>query len=96
MGFAFGKEVKAMIRPKPLRCSFCGRSEQEVSKLVAGPKVYICDQCVELASSIMEGQAICRRRAKSEPGLWARFLDGVRNLLGETMEQRERIHDTVI
>jgi len=37
-----------------LRCSFCGRSEDEVSKLVAGPKAYICDECVAIAVRIMK------------------------------------------
>jgi ATP-dependent Clp protease ATP-binding subunit ClpX len=36
-----------------LKCSFCGKSEKEVNKLVAGPDVYICDGCVELCSQII-------------------------------------------
>jgi len=32
-----------------LRCSFCGQSQRQVSKLIAGPGVYICDGCVALA-----------------------------------------------
>jgi ATP-dependent Clp protease ATP-binding subunit ClpX len=36
-----------------LECSFCGKSEKEVNKLVAGPDVYICDGCVELCSQII-------------------------------------------
>ncbi|MBW8483609.1 ClpX C4-type zinc finger protein [Actinomadura parmotrematis] len=35
------------------RCSFCGRSHTEVAKLVAGPGVHICDECVDLADSII-------------------------------------------
>ena len=42
-----------MIEQRLLRCSFCGRKETEVSKRVAGPRVYICDPCVVLASRIM-------------------------------------------
>ena len=42
-----------MFRKKLLRCSFCGKDEREVEKLVAGPKVYICDKCVEVATCIM-------------------------------------------
>ena len=38
---------------KPLRCSFCGKSQDEVRKLVAGPKVYICDECIELCNDIL-------------------------------------------
>ena len=36
-----------------LQCSFCGKSQDEVRKLIAGPKVYICDQCVELCNDIL-------------------------------------------
>jgi len=36
-----------------LRCSFCRRSEAEVAKLVAGPRVYICDRCVAIATDMM-------------------------------------------
>ena len=35
------------------RCSFCGKSQEEVKKLIAGPTVYICDECIELCNEIM-------------------------------------------
>lgn len=44
------------IRKKPgstLKCSFCGREQNEVRKLIAGPTVYICDECVTLCNEIM-------------------------------------------
>lgn len=37
-----------------LRCSFCGKTQNQVHKLIAGPSVYICDQCIELCSEIIE------------------------------------------
>ena len=39
---------------RKLACSFCGKRDFEVEKLVAGPRVYICDKCVALASQIMQ------------------------------------------
>ena len=36
-----------------LNCSFCGKSRQEVRKLIAGPSVYICDECVELSATVI-------------------------------------------
>ena len=36
-----------------LLCSFCGKNQDEVKKLVAGPSVYICDECIELCNDIM-------------------------------------------
>ena len=51
-----------------LVCSFCGKSQDEVRKLIAGPTVYICEQCIELCNQIIAevtetgvGQAIFRR-----------------------------------
>src|SRR5207253_11179352 len=49
------EEATEMIRFRQLRCSFCGKRDAEVSKLVAGPRVYICDACVAVASRLMEG-----------------------------------------
>src|SRR6266699_3804658 len=36
-----------------LRCSFCGKGREEVRKLIAGPTVYICDECVDLCNDII-------------------------------------------
>ena len=36
-----------------LQCSFCGKDQNEVGKLIAGPKVYICDECVDLCNDII-------------------------------------------
>ncbi|HWP54001.1 MAG TPA: ClpX C4-type zinc finger protein, partial [Pyrinomonadaceae bacterium] len=36
-----------------LRCSFCGKSQNEVKKLIAGPTVYICDECIGLCNDII-------------------------------------------
>ena len=38
-------------------CSFCGKNQNEVKKLVAGPKVYICDECVDLCNDILKEEA---------------------------------------
>ncbi|MFC0444430.1 ATP-dependent protease ATP-binding subunit ClpX [Pseudidiomarina halophila] len=39
---------------QPLFCTFCGKSQHEVRKLIAGPSVFICDECVELCNDILE------------------------------------------
>ena len=39
---------------KQLRCSFCGKSQEQVKRLIAGPNVYICDECVELCQEIIK------------------------------------------
>ncbi len=40
-----------------LFCSFCGKSQKEVKKLIAGPAVYICDECIQLCSEIIEEES---------------------------------------
>lgn len=37
-----------------LKCSFCGKSQEQVKRLIAGPNVYICDECIELCNEILE------------------------------------------
>src|SRR6266851_5309491 len=41
-------------RPGNLVCSFCGKSQDEVRKLIAGPTVYICDECIDLCNDIIQ------------------------------------------
>ena len=40
---------------KKFRCSFCGKSEDEVQRLISGPGVYICNECIDLCNGIIEG-----------------------------------------
>ena len=37
-----------------LKCSFCGKSQKQVKKLIAGPGVYICDECIDLCNEIID------------------------------------------
>ena len=39
--------------PKDAKCSFCSKSKEQVKKLIAGPGVFICDQCVDLCHEIL-------------------------------------------
>lgn len=43
----------ARLRKDPTRCSFCGKGRDQVSRLIAGPGVYICDRCVELCNEVL-------------------------------------------
>lgn len=55
-----------MRKPKdkdPLYCSFCGKSQNEVKKLIAGPQVYVCDECIELCMEIIREES--KESAKS-------------------------------
>ncbi len=48
-----------------LSCSFCGKGQREVRKLIAGPTVYICDECIRLCNDIIAEEAE-RARALAE------------------------------
>lgn len=43
---------------KQLKCSFCGKDQSQVKRLIAGPGVYICDECIELCSEIIEEETV--------------------------------------
>src|SRR5512140_1214225 len=47
---------KRIASPHPIRCSFCGRGQDEVARLVSGPSVYICSECVRLCNDILDGE----------------------------------------
>ena len=42
---------------KLLYCSFCGKSQHEVKKLIAGPSVFVCDECVDLSNDIIKEES---------------------------------------
>ena len=50
------KDKKSNNDEKLLYCSFCGKSQNEVRKLIAGPSVYVCDECVELCNDIIRDE----------------------------------------
>ncbi|MBS3743773.1 MAG: ATP-dependent Clp protease ATP-binding subunit ClpX [Wenzhouxiangellaceae bacterium] len=64
---------------KVLYCSFCGKSQHEVRKLIAGPSVYICDECVELCNDIireeLEDASMSERERLPTPKEIHEFLD---------------------
>ena len=41
-----------------LKCSFCGKSQEQVRKLIAGPGVYICDECIRLCTDIIDEETV--------------------------------------
>jgi len=50
-----------------LKCSFCGKSQEQVRKLIAGPGVYICDECVELCNEILDEELIDGTTVVTQP-----------------------------
>ncbi len=69
---------------KQLRCSFCGKPQDKVQRMIAGPGVCICNECVELCQAVLDGEpAVSQRKPVQEeidisipkPGEIKRFLD---------------------
>ena len=73
-------EKKGSAPAKVLHCSFCNKTQQEVKKLIAGPSVFVCDECIDLCNEIIreEAQASARASIKSDlptPAVIKSFLD---------------------
>ncbi len=71
-----------------LLCSFCGKSQDEVKKLIAGPSVYICDECIQLCNEIIAeeyGQESGREAAEQLPKPYE-----IKELLDEYVIEQER------
>jgi ATP-dependent Clp protease ATP-binding subunit ClpX len=49
-----------------LKCTFCGKSQKQVKKLIAGPSVFICDECIELCNEIIEEELGNQSRSQAE------------------------------
>ena len=62
MASSSGKGTKV-----PYRCSFCGKSQEQVRKLIAGQGVYICDECITLCQEIIEEEMLDTPRAANKP-----------------------------
>jgi ATP-dependent Clp protease ATP-binding subunit ClpX len=62
-----------------LRCSFCGKSQNEVKKLIAGPTVYICNECIDICNEIItddqQAENVATRPPLPKPGEIKGFLD---------------------
>lgn len=73
---------------KLLYCSFCGKSQHEVRKLIAGPSVFVCDECVELCSDIIREEV--QEQAVSINGSALPTPHDINNILDEYVIGQER------
>ena len=84
-------EKKGSASTKVLHCSFCNKSQHEVRKLIAGPSVFVCDECIELCNDIIreEAQASARASIRTDlptPAEIKAFLD--QYVIGQTASKR--------
>ena len=74
-------------QPTPiLRCAFCSKSQRDVKKLIAGPMVYICDECVEICNEIIREDRVLGPAAahvfESPPGVEGGILENAPTSVG--------------
>lgn len=74
-----------------LKCSFCGKSQREVKKLIAGPNVYICDECIDLCNDIISEEKDRETKVKGtfkvpKPAEIKGFLDDY--VIGQTQAKK--------
>ncbi|MGH6647271.1 ATP-dependent Clp protease ATP-binding subunit ClpX [Aquabacterium sp.] len=60
-------EKKGSSSEKILYCSFCGKSQHEVKKLIAGPSVFICDECIDLCNDIIRDEVAAEAEQTARP-----------------------------
>jgi hypothetical protein len=73
---------------KTRSCSFCGKSRQQVQKLIAGPAAFICDECVSRCSEIFEGEDLARLLNEDREGA----LDRLRERSTEALTTYVELH----
>jgi len=84
-------EKKGSATTKVLHCSFCNKAQHEVRKLIAGPSVFVCDECIELCNDIIreEAQASAKESIRTDlptPAEIKGFLD--QYVIGQTAPKR--------
>jgi ClpX C4-type zinc finger/Glyoxalase superfamily protein len=87
-----GRMQNQESRDKLLYCSFCGKNQHEVAKLVAGPAVFICDECIDLCTDIVDEQLL-RLIEGDETGARAMSTDRLQHYVAhaEKGAQRNRL-----
>ena len=64
-------------KDKSLFCSFCGKNQHEVKKLIAGPSVFICDECIDLCTDIIKEEIKAADSKKYVDLVDQRFLEAL-------------------
>ncbi|RLC25164.1 MAG: ATP-dependent Clp protease ATP-binding subunit ClpX, partial [Deltaproteobacteria bacterium] len=71
-----------------LLCSFCGKSQDEVKKLIAGPSVYICDECIQLCNEII-GEELSRETKEKRAGQLLKPVE-IKEILDQYVIEQEK------
>ena len=63
-----------------LKCSFCGKTQDQVKKLIAGPDVCICDECIELCNEILDEELFNFKQEEKQIEELKEVITGIRNV----------------
>jgi hypothetical protein len=85
-------ETETAKSPSHLQCSFCGKNKDDVRKLVAGPGVYICDECIGLAEGIIAEEMVSEALPDIEGKTTEELLDSMVRL-DTSRRQVDRVVD---
>lgn len=77
----------------PLRCSFCGKSQKEVEKLIAGPNAFICNECTELSFDILLQENVALINTSHSHGKLLQTSIRLARQNTELMEEHDKIID---
>src|SRR5258708_7824733 len=75
--------------PETLYCALCGKSQHEVKKLIAGPTVFICDECVDLCAAICGSEDALREDAQVAADEWSRRTAELRQTIDALSSQQD-------
>jgi hypothetical protein len=82
-------------RPK-LQCSFCGKDQTKVQKLIAGPGVFICDECVDLSAQIIAEETGDRPRLASVEAMTdEQLFQGLRQAAAAAAQAEYGLHERI-
>jgi ATP-dependent Clp protease ATP-binding subunit ClpX len=84
--------VKKKEETTNLSCSFCGKSQKEVRKLIAGPTVYICDECIDLCNDIIAEET---SRDADQPSSWVPKPKEIKTVLDQYVIGQEAAKKTL-
>lgn len=79
-------------KEKTIRCSFCGKTQDQVMRMIAGPNVYICDECIDLCCSIIDDEADYKERRRPS----AKNAPAVKRNLPKPHEIKQMLDEYVI
>ncbi len=77
----------AEIEEKKVSCSFCGKTSDEVRRLIAGPNVYICDECIKLCNDIIDDETVENKASQFDEKLYKPIE--MKKILDEYVIQQE-------